>query len=58
MIRVLLKKVVEMYDSPSSKYFKKEIYSGTIEALNPMPGIMREGWSPSKLSDSVDKFEK
>jgi hypothetical protein len=53
-----LKKVVEMYDSPSSKYFKKEIYSGTIEALNPMPGIMREGWSPSKLSDSVDKFEK
>jgi hypothetical protein len=47
-----------MYDSPSNKYFKKEIFSGTIEALNPMPGVMREGWSPSKLSDSVEKFEK
>lgn len=50
--------VLDMYDSPSNKYFKKEIFSGTIEALNPMPGVMREGWSPSKLSDSVEKFEK
>jgi hypothetical protein len=22
-----------------------------------MPGALREGWSPSKLSDSIDKFE-
>lgn len=22
-----------------------------------MPGALRDGWSPSKLSDSIDKFE-
>ena len=22
-----------------------------------MPGALREGWSPSKQSDSIDKFE-
>lgn len=46
----------DIFDSPNSKFCVTKIYTGTIEALNPMPGVLRDP-SPSRVSDSVEKFE-
>jgi len=45
-----------IFESPVNNFYVTEIYKGVIEALNPMPCILRDGYSPTQ--DSIDKFEQ
>ena len=46
----------EIFESPANNFYVTEIYKGVIEALNPIPCILRDGHSPTK--SSIDKFEQ
>lgn len=45
-----------IFESPMNNFYVTEIYKGVIEALNPMPCILRDGYSPTQ--ESIDKFEQ